>query len=343
MLHPWILPAVFAFGVALVVTRALVPLLQSRGVLDVPTDRSSHDAPVPRGGGIGLLAGIAAGALVAGAADAAVPGPQLWLALAIVAGIGWLDDRVTGGLPPSLRLLVQTAAATLAVVGTGGLDTFPLPDPANFATGVLAYPLAMLWIVAVTNFYNFLDGIDGYAGAQGLLAGVGLLLVAGLEPAAGLGAVIAGACAGFLVSNWHPARIFMGDVGSASLGFLLAAMPFHALALAPSDLVPLVALTLWFFLADGVYTLVRRAARRERVWEAHRSHVYQRLHQSGLRHDEVVLRLIGRATIVAALAVAAVRFGEAGARWAVLAVALLLFVGVVLRLHARERAVAARE
>src|SRR5206468_6921221 len=125
--------------------------------------------------------------------------------------------------------------------------------------------------------YIFLAGIDGHAGLQGAVAGLGVALLHTVGSFTTIGMAVCGACAGFLVHNWHPARIFMGDVGSATLGFILAAVPFQTSGRWRSDSVFFVALFLWFFLADGAFTVFRRLWRGEKVWEAHRTHLYQRL------------------------------------------------------------------
>jgi UDP-N-acetylmuramyl pentapeptide phosphotransferase/UDP-N-acetylglucosamine-1-phosphate transferase len=150
----------------------------------------------------------------------------------------------------------------------------------------------------MTNVYNFMDGIDGIAGTQGLVAGVAWMAGGwwlASTPIALLGAALAGACLGFLIDNWSPARIFMGDVGSAFLGFLFALLPLVALrepSLASRTLdasrLPLFALlVVWPFVSDGFFTFVRRACRGEVVWKPHRSHLYQRLVGVGWPHSRV--------------------------------------------------------
>lgn len=333
----WIGPSLTALVVALAGTRLLIRVLRVRGVLDVPNARSSHAAPTPRGGGIAILAGTGVAGGAAALLGMPLPGAGFWAGAAVVAVTGWADDR-TGGLSPALRLLLQIAAAVLALLGTGGLTALPLPPPADVALGALAWPLAVLWIVAVTNIYNFLDGIDGYAASQGVLAGLVLLGLAGTEPVLGLGGLVAGACVGFGVYNWHRARIFMGDVGSGTLGFVFAALPFQAAEAAPSGPVFVVALALWFFLADGTYTLLWRAVRGERIWEAHRSHLYQRLVQTRLRHDAVVLRVGAAAIPVAVAGSLAWQAADARAQWIVLLCGSIAFFALVGYTRWRERA-----
>ncbi|MCP9496175.1 MAG: polysaccharide biosynthesis protein [Pyrinomonadaceae bacterium MAG19_C2-C3] len=289
---------IVSFIVACVTTRVLIALLRRAGKLDVPNARSSHSEPTPRGGGLGILAGLAAACLAAHAGGMPLPAITLLLGAMLVALIGFVDD-LRGGLPAGLRFLLQFAAAALALYGTSGMTQLPLPEPLNLSLGQLAIPAALLWIVAVTNIYNFLDGIDGYAGVQGVVAGTGIGffgLMVGSPEAQIVGFSIAGACAGFLIYNWHPAKIFMGDVGSGALGFLLAALPFQLAPSVSGRGVFVVALCLWFFLSDGTFTILRRLVRGERVWQAHRSHLYQRLTTTGLNHRRIVL-LIGAAAV----------------------------------------------
>ena len=153
-------------------------------------------------------------------------------------------------------------------------------------------------MVGLTNVFNFLDGIDGIAGAQGVVAGISWML-AGWYLKLGfisiLGALLAGGCAGFLVHNWPPAKIFMGDVGSAFLGFVFGVLPLIALQELPRDSNPVViarlpvfaVLVVWPFVADGSFTFFRRLVKREPVWKAHRSHLYQRMVQAGWSHAAV--------------------------------------------------------
>jgi UDP-N-acetylmuramyl pentapeptide phosphotransferase/UDP-N-acetylglucosamine-1-phosphate transferase len=206
----------------------------------------------------------------------------------------------------------------------------------DFELATLAVPVSLLWIVGVLNLYNFLDGIDGFAGLQAVVAGLGIALW-GHGDIAVVGFAIAGACAGFLLHNWHPAKIFMGDVGSGTLGFMLAALPFQLTPASRGDAMFVVAMCLWFFLSDGCFTIMRRLSRGEKIWEAHRSHLYQRLVKTGLRHDRVTLHVIGAAAVLSALAVVAARSGGVSSRWSVFAAAGASFFAYYCWTWARER------
>ncbi len=330
----WVLPPL----VAAAVSWWVVGRLARNGVLwlDVPTARSSHTRPTPRGGGVGLLVGVAAGMAAVGWGALPHPPVSLLLGALMVAAAGLADD-VRGGLPPAVRLAIHMTAGVLVALSTGPLERLPLPDPAALPLGWLGFPLTVLWLVGVTNIYNFLDGIDGFAAVQGLVAGLGLAFAVGAGPEGQLALSLAGGSVGFLIHNWHPARIFLGDVGSATLGFLFAGIPFYAGtdAATRADLVWVAGLALWFFLADGAFTLGRRVLRGERVWQPHRSHLYQRLVQTGWSHAQVTAMVGVPAALVALGAAAAQRFGGAGSRWSVTGMAVIAFLtywaGVVWR------------
>ncbi len=209
-----------------------------------------------------------------------------------IAAISLRDDFRSLGA--GLRFACHFAAAETAIWVLGPFVAFELPFVGSVPLGlVLGTGVTLLWIVGLTNVYNFMDGIDGIAGIQGVVAGLGWA-VAGLvleaPMTALLGALLVGGCGGFLVHNWSPAKIFMGDVGSAFLGFLFAVVPLVAGREAPEVAArwPLfAALAVGPFLGDGILTFARRARKGEKVWEAHRSHLYQRLVQTGWKHAKV--------------------------------------------------------
>ena len=324
---------IVAFLVSAGATLGLIRLLQSRGVLDLPNERSSHTRPTPRGGGVGLLGGVAAGLLVGHWLGVPLLASPLIGGVLLVALASFADDYL-GGVPLAVRAAAQVAAAALVVFQTGGFPRLPLPFPADFPLGDLGIPLAILWIVGVTNVYNFLDGIDGYAACQGVITGTATAFL--FPEAAYAGLALAGACAGFLLFNWHPARIFLGDVGAASLGFLFAALPFQVGSERRGQAVFLSVICLWFFLSDGAFTLLRRLLRGEKVWKPHRSHLYQRLASTGLRHDQVVRAVCAAAALLAGLAVVSSFLDYAPFDWALLFVAVGFFLVYLLATSARE-------
>jgi Fuc2NAc and GlcNAc transferase len=242
----------------------------------------------------------------------------------MIAFTGAADDLL-GGIPAAIRLVVQSAAAALVVWFAGGLMAAPLPAPLTVPLGVAGPLCSLVWIIAVTNIFNFLDGVDGFAGTQAVLGGSAIAIIASDISIATTGIAIAGAAAGFLAHNWRPARIFLGDSGSTTIGFLLAVLPFEAKPDVRPQLVFATILFLWFFLSDGVFTLIRRLLRGDRIWEPHRTHLYQVIARAGIAHDVVVIRVMGMAVIVAGVAIVSARAENAMYGWISLLLALLLF------------------
>lgn len=262
---------------------ALVPLLR-RQLLDQPNARSSHQRPTPRGGGVAFVVVGSVLSAVFGEGRAAVL-PLVCCPLALV---GLLDDRLdlSAGLRYGAQLL--TAAALLA------LATTPLP--------LWSWPLVVIAITAVINFFNFMDGLDGLvAGCAAVLFG----LVATLPGGAGL-EVLAGSLLGFLAWNWSPARVFMGDVGSTWLGAVFAGLVLQQRQPTQAAELLLVGLPL---LADPLVCVLRRLADGQPVFQAHRLHLFQRLQQAGWGHRQVAV-LYGGGTAALALAL---RLGGGGA------------------------------
>lgn len=248
-------------------------------LLDIPNQRSSHSQPTPRGGGLAIVTAFLAGLLVltlTGPDGAAGFSLLLLGSSLLVAGVGLGDDLRS--LTAGKRLLVHLLAALLLVWGLGR------PEVAGNAPGRivgLGWPAGCLLVLAVAwslNLFNFMDGIDGLAaGEAAFVAGGAALLLAGRGGVREMQLLwlLAVACLGFLRWNWPPARIFLGDVGSGFLGFVLAALALRTAVF--DDLLPVAS---WLilpgvFLTDATATLLRRVARRERWYQAHRSHAYQ--------------------------------------------------------------------
>ena len=313
--------AVVAFAASCIGTRALAALLRRAAVLDRPNERSSHAMPTPRGGGIAVVSAVAAAWIVFWAAGVlSVASLAIAAGMLALAAVSWIDDLK--GLPPGWRLIAQVAVVAMGLwaLPAGLLFQGWLPPRFDAIAGALAW----IWFV---NLFNFMDGIDGIAGSEAAAIGVGLVLIAGFgigrDPGiAALGAVVAAAALGFLVWNWAPAKIFLGDVGSVPLGYVLG---FLLLGLAARGWWKAALILPAYFLADATLTLLRRVARSERVWQAHREHFYQRAVQRGLTHAAVVRRMIAADIVLLACAwIAESGWGFVGLGVAAATVLLLL-------------------
>lgn len=275
------LPFVFIAAVTFFGTGVLLPYLRARAILDHPNKRSSHKTPTPKGGGLVLMAVVLSAWVATGIyfEDSALltwilPGVAL-----ILAGLSWVDDL--RGLPPIFRFAAQVIAVSLILL------IKPLPGTffQNFLPPVLDTMLAGIIWVWFINLFNFMDGIDGITSIETIIIGVGIILI-GEGPVAFLGGVLAAAAIGFLQWNWQPAKIFLGDVGSVPLGFLLGWLLLNMAGdghWAAAIILPA------YYLTDTTITLIRRAVRRKKLWEAHREHFYQQAVQSGLSHGQVTI------------------------------------------------------
>lgn len=311
----WMLPAaatvtllsVFLTGIAL-------RYLRRRAIYDHPNDRSSHSVPTPRGGGIVVVVLTMAAWLLplSGAIEPATVAALV--AAGILAIVSWVDD--VRSLTPLFRLTTQAAAVVLAMfwVDDGALVfQGALPSWLDVAiSGIL-----LIWFI---NLFNFMDGIDGISAAECIAICLGLLLVGLLQGSAGvppwLPFALAAAMLGFLWWNRPPARVFLGDVGSVPIGFLLGWMLLKAASAgywAPALILPL------YYLADATITLARRAIRGETIWRAHREHFYQRAVQSGRSHA-----MVSSAVFLANILLIGLAILSLFAPWPALAIAVIV-------------------
>jgi Fuc2NAc and GlcNAc transferase len=280
-----------ALPASLLLTAVLRRFALAHNLLDVPNARSSHERPTPRGGGaaivlvtsVAVLALMLADRLDGGLAIALLGGGLL------IAGLGFLDDRYS--LPASVRLATHIAAAVTALIALDGLPAVAF-GPWQMSPGWIGLVLGTMAIVWALNLFNFMDGIDGLAASEAafITAAAGLFAVArdglGGGPLAAL--VLAAACVGFLCWNWPPARIFMGDVGSGYIGYVVAILAIGELRHDAAGLWTWLILGGVFF-ADATLTLGRRLLRQESLHTAHRSHAYQHLARRWRSHRRVTL------------------------------------------------------
>jgi UDP-N-acetylmuramyl pentapeptide phosphotransferase/UDP-N-acetylglucosamine-1-phosphate transferase len=252
-----------------------------RGILDHPGQRHSHSESTPRGGGIGLvLALLLVGFQLDGSASSPFWMQAVLPGTVIIAAVGWWDDHRT--LSARLRFFVQLAVVSYFLYR--GLEAGWLP----FGGLVLVGGFFTLWMI---NLYNFMDGSNGMAGLQGIFAGVVLAYLfmdSGDPLASGLSAIVVACCAGFLPWNLGRARVFMGDVGSLSLGFVFASFLLYGAGTGAFS-IPVAVMVMSVFLADSTLTLLARVMRRERWYNAHRQHLYQQLIARGWTHGRVAV------------------------------------------------------
>lgn len=285
---------VVALLISTLATGVVRKLAQLHGLLDVPNERSSHVNATPRGGGISIVLALTMSLGVLALLDR-VP-MNLFLALfgggLAVAAIGFLDDRRP--VSPGIRLAVHVGSAVWAVFWIGGLPALRAGDEV-LRLGSAGAVLAVLGLTWTLNLFNFMDGIDGIAASEAVFIACGgvLAAVAGAG-AAGIPAVcvvFGAAGVGFLLWNWPPAKIFMGDVGSGYLGFVIGVLALTAARANPSALWVWLILGAVFFV-DATVTLVRRLLRGDRVYEAHRSHAYQWLARRWGSHGRVTMAVL---------------------------------------------------
>jgi UDP-N-acetylmuramyl pentapeptide phosphotransferase/UDP-N-acetylglucosamine-1-phosphate transferase len=281
--------ALSALLISFLLTRLLCSPSFRIYMLDHPNERSLHDRPVPRGGGLAILFAI----FVAGSAASFFYYLQeLWasaLALFAVAAVSLIDDRYS--VQPILRFAVHVAAAAAVIYSGFFLQQLAFPGMSWGWPVSLGVVFSAVFIVWMINLYNFMDGMDGFAGGMAVF-GFGTLSAMGImadhDTFAAISLIATAATAGFLIFNFPPARIFMGDVGSSTLGLLAAVLSLWG---AREKIFPFWIALLVFspFIVDATVTLLRRMLRGERIWQAHKSHYYQQLVQAGWGHRKTVL------------------------------------------------------
>ncbi len=302
--------------------------LRRRAILDRPVERSSHQVPVPRGGGLALVPlTLLAWLMLAASGDAPSGTTAIVAMAAALAVISWRDDL--GGLSVVWRFLAHLAAAALGVFALPHAPVFQglLPPLLDRAAA------ALLWVWFL-NLYNFMDGIDGITCSETITVALGITLVtlsAGLadDGAPLLALAIAAGAAGFLRWNWPPARMFLGDVGSVPLGYVMGWLLLSIAAKglwAPALILPL------YYLADASLTLLMRIARGERIWQAHRQHFYQRALAPDNDHRAVLLLVIGGNVALLLLASLAVIWS-----WPALLLAAVATASLLAQLARRAR------
>ena len=285
--------AVAIFGVSVIVTILLIRYLK---IFDVPNERSSHTRITPRGGGIAIVSAFLAGILLIHLMGDKTPIYTLYFlgffaAASVIAALSLYDDFRHVSF--RVKLGGQVIAIIVAMLSGIVIDVTYLPSLGEVRWGWWAYPLTLLWIMGLTNAYNFIDGLDGIAASTAVIAAAFLSFISFQQGSHFIyltALTLAAASLGFLIFNWSPARIFMGDIGSTFLGFTFAVMAIIAARYDHSHTsLFVVPLLLFHFIFDTAFTFLRRLLRGENVFQAHRAHLYQLLNRLGYSHGKVAL------------------------------------------------------
>jgi UDP-N-acetylmuramyl pentapeptide phosphotransferase/UDP-N-acetylglucosamine-1-phosphate transferase len=284
-----------AIFILLAITSYLGVLLIRRWVakdqlLDHPNDRSMHSMPTPRGGGLAIVI-IVLGTGILFAKEIEIARSLVYIICgAIIAWLGWRDD--VKSLSPIVRFAVQGIVAGISIISMGYFKAVTIPLFGEFQLGAVGIVITFLWIIGLTNAYNFMDGIDGMAGGVAVSAGLGWMWLSsasghwGNSFAFWIALAISASSLGFLGHNWPPAKIFMGDVASTFLGYSFAVLSLLS-ADKGGDALLLGTLLMWTFIMDAGLTFINRLFKGEKVFSAHRSHLFQRLVIGGYKHSTV--------------------------------------------------------
>lgn len=323
----------------LLLTKWFIDFAKKRDIYDVPISRSSHTKVTPRGGGVGFVS-ISLFTLLCLLIFYDMPKPVTHNGIYLIAALtgmsllGWFDDMES--LMKRIRFSVQIICGLTILLGIGTLTIFYIPLIVTMKAGFVGTFLGLIWIAGTTNIYNFMDGVDGIASLQGVIAAISWAILGWMiefELLVIMNVVIIATVLAFLRYNWSPARIFMGDVGSVFLGFWFASMPFLAAFQSPDmmigDTVWFGAIVLWPFLFDGTFTIARRFKNGKNILEAHRSHLYQRLNIAGYSH-KYIAALYSSFAIGSSLTAFLFLHGTEIARFFLVVVLFLLSMGYVL-------------
>lgn len=299
----FVLPAALAFVSAWWITRSLCSPKSFLAILAHPNERTLHARPTPQTGGVAVVGGVLI-SLILAASLLAITQPSkpvlpkgmasgsVWIVMSmlLIFVVSFIDDWM--GLPVILRLGVQAISSFIIIGGVGlSLSAIAIPGGSTMLLGIAAAPVSALVLLWMANLYNFMDGMDGFAGGMTFF-GFGFLAYFGWQANFPVMLIIATFVAmgalGFLLHNFPPARIFMGDAGSITIGFLAGTLMILGVRERVFDIwVPIMIFSP--FILDATVTLLRRAFRRKKIWEAHREHFYQRVVLSGWSHRQTVL------------------------------------------------------
>jgi UDP-N-acetylmuramyl pentapeptide phosphotransferase/UDP-N-acetylglucosamine-1-phosphate transferase len=329
-----------SFAISVSLTAILCKADSPLRILDHPNERSLHTVPTPRTGGIAVVLAIVASSVAAilWIDEFSLQHACLGISFLIVSVVSFTDDRLSLG--PGIRLMGQVLASAILIGGGFVVSVLSAPYISFTLPYGLTLAVSLLFIVWMTNLYNFMDGMDGFAGGMAVL-GFGTLAIHGWINGdhlfSTLNLIVAASAGGFLIFNFPPARIFMGDTGSSTLGFMAAAMSLWG------DMIG--AIPLWIsmlvfspFVVDASITLLRRIVRGEKFWLAHKTHYYQRLVQAGWGHRKAVIAEYGLMLACSAVALG-MRETATSIQISLLFAVLVLYVAFFTMVrHAEKRA-----
>jgi UDP-N-acetylmuramyl pentapeptide phosphotransferase/UDP-N-acetylglucosamine-1-phosphate transferase len=321
MAMPTILIILATYGFALLLTAKIKHMLTKRAAMDIPNARSSHTQPTPRGGGWTFVIVLLPALIITGMIYDILPTIiGLIGGVALLIFISWRDDQK--GVSPTMRLSLHILAACLGSMAFGS-DQMIFSGAMPFWLDRMFMIIGWAWFM---NLYNFMDGIDGITCMETISIAMGsslVMTVAMIDApfAQTLTLILTGCALGFLAFNWHPAKIFMGDVGSVPLGYLCG---FLLITIALSGyLMPALILPL-YYVADSGITIAKRAMRGEKIWQPHRQHFYQHAALALGRHDKVVMWIAAANIALIGVALIAVTMPWVGFIVAIAVVAFLL-------------------
>ena len=274
--------------ISIILTNLIRKFSIKNNLLDIPNNRSSHYVPKPKGGGIAIIIPLIVTILVLFSNNmiSIEITKSLIIGLILVAIIGLIDDYKS--LPSSIRIIVYLISAGLSLYLIGGVKSISINEH-SYYLGNIGYYLGILFLVWLTNLYNFMDGTDGFAAVQTLCVSVFCFFLFYLSNNDSFSIImlcIASTTIGFLYWNWEPSKIFMGDVGSCTLGFFFGLFSIY------SGNEGIISITVWIillapFIGDATFTLIKRIINNEKWYEAHNSHAYQKIHQFGFSHNRL--------------------------------------------------------
>jgi Fuc2NAc and GlcNAc transferase len=310
----------------------LISRLIAKDIVDRPNDRSLHQGAIPRGGGLVIVASLLIALIVMSAISNR---PQLFVALVLMvlawAGLSWSDDKTD--LTPKFRLIVQFCICVFSVLAFGWVD-----QVLGLGLGWFGPVLSVVGLLWMANLYNFMDGLDGLAASQTIVASISMafwFLMHGDWPLSIVCVVLAASSYGFLLWTWNPAKIFMGDVGSITLGGFFGTLFIIGTTRHGLSIISFFGL-FGVFIADATTTILIRARRGEKIWLPHRQHFYQRLANQGYAHSNIAIASVVLMLICSVLATLGVMYHDM--IWlSLIAIALTMAVSAVLVIYFEKR------